>query len=193
MWYRWGEKTLGKFKSVIEWIFVPLPVYGIAGFEGTRSRAEETCISVLPRNHSFHWVDSWEMPVQVVTIHKSYRSAKSIQKLGCVPTSGPVDSTELYPRICFFWSTLPVLLLPSHFGTCILQSFDLVLCSFITSGYSWMSQMPTPRKVRHLFFFQISSHSFAKHQLCSINHVFKFNQCCYTTLHPKSARPGVAM
>lgn len=88
MWYRWGEKTLGKFKSVIEWIFVPLPVYGIAGFEGTRSRAEETFISVLARKHSFHWADSWEMPLQVLAIHKTYRSAKSIKKLGCVPTSG---------------------------------------------------------------------------------------------------------
>ena len=175
MWYRWGEKTLGKFKKIIEWIFVPLAVYGIAGFEGTRIRA-------LARKHSFHWVDSWEMPVQVVTIHKTYRSAKSIQKLGCVPTCGPVDSMELYPRIWFFRSTLPVFLLPSHFGTCILQYFDLVLCSFITFWYSCPKcQLP------------VSSHSFARHQLCSINHVFKFNQCCYTTLHPKTARPGVAM
>ena len=40
--------------------------------------------------------------MQVATIHKAYHSAKSIQKLGCVPTSGPVDSMEFYPRIWFF-------------------------------------------------------------------------------------------
>lgn len=191
MWYRWGEKTLGKFKSVIEWIFVPLPVYGIAGFEGTRSRAEETFISVLARKHSFHWADSWEMPLQVLAIHKTYRSAKSIKKLGCVPTSG----------LWIQWSSIHAFgFFDQPFQSCC---YRLILATVFYNTLTWFCALllrfgihvpnANSQKSERSFFFQISSHSFAKHQLCSINHVFKFNQCCYTTLHPKSARPGVAM
>ena len=60
---------------------------------------------------------------------------------------------ELYPRIWFFRSTLPVLLLPSHFGNCILQYFDLVLCSFITFWYS-CPKCQLPEKWEIFFFFK---------------------------------------
>ena len=152
-------------------------------------RAVTRHIPVLARNHSFLWVDSWD--VQVATIPKTYSSAKSIQKLGCVAISGPVDSMEFYPCIWFFSIN------PSSFFVAVsfwnlsefivfyntLTQFCNSVLVFITCWYS-LSQRPTPRKARHFFF------KFLAAALRSINHVFKFNECDYTTPQPKTTVTG---
>lgn len=166
---------------------------GIAGFEGTRSRAEETFISVLVRNHSFHWVDSWEMTVQVVTIHKTYHSAKSIQKQGCIPTSGPVDSMELHQCIRVFRaSTIPVfcwrlILVPFEF----IVFYDTLtcFCALLLRFGIHVPNANSQKSETSFFKIQFSSHSIAKHQLFSINQ----SSTNVVTPHPKTVGPGAAM
>ena len=79
-----------------------------------------------------------------------------------------------------FWNLSELIL----FYNTLTQFCDSVLV-FITYWYS-LSQRPTPRKTRHFFF------KFLATALRSINHVFKFNECDYTTPQPKTTGPRLA-